>query len=205
LPRRAPDRGKPIAGARFMELPFRSLRDLTPTPGIVEQTARLLFDAFRDHAAAWPTLESARQEVLDSLTPDRISRVMVDDAGTVMGWIGGIPAYDGLVWEVHPIVVSTAHRRHGVGRALIEDLERLAAARGVLTLWVGSDDELDQTTMGGADLYGDIPEAMRSIRNLRDHPYEFFLRVGFEIAGVLPDANGRGKPDIFLAKRVSAS
>ena len=43
---------------------------------------------------------------------------------------------------------------------------------------------------------------MRSIRNLRDHPYEFYLRVGFRIAGVLPDANGRGKPDIFLAKRV---
>jgi aminoglycoside 6'-N-acetyltransferase I len=45
---------------------------------------------------------------------------------------------------------------------------------------------------------------MRDIKNLRDHPFEFYLRVGFQIAGVLPDANGRGKPDIFLAKRVGA-
>lgn len=31
----------------------------------------------------------------------------------------------------------------------------------------------------------------------------FHVRLGFVVAGVLPDANGRGKPDIFLAKRVS--
>ena len=42
------------------------------------------------------------------------------------------------------------------------------------------------------------------VRNLGQHPYEFYLRLGFRIAGVLPDANGRGKPDIFLAKRVGA-
>ena len=31
---------------------------------------------------------------------------------------------------------------------------------------------------------------------------EFYLKVGFSLVGVLPDANGPGKPDIFLAKRV---
>lgn len=198
-------RFNPIAGTRFMELALLAARDLTADAALVDSTARLLFDAFRGRPAAWPTLESARQEVLESLAPDRISRVMADDAGAVFGWVGAIPIYDGRVWDVHPIVVSATQRRHGIGRALIADLERLAAARGVLTLWAGSDDELDQTTLGGADLYTDIPAAMRSIRNLRGHSYEFFLRVGFQIAGVLPDANGPGKPDIFLAKRVSAA
>jgi aminoglycoside 6'-N-acetyltransferase I len=38
---------------------------------------------------------------------------------------------------------------------------------------------------------------------LRRHPYEFYQKLGFIIAGVMPDANGRGKPDIFLSKRVA--
>ena len=43
-----------------------------------------------------------------------------------------------------------------------------------------------------------------SIQNLRDHPYEFYQKVGFVIVGVMPDANGWGKPDIFMAKRVKS-
>lgn len=41
-----------------------------------------------------------------------------------------------------------------------------------------------------------------SIRNLGGHPYEFYQRCGFTIVGVLPDASGPGKPDIFMAKRL---
>lgn len=179
--------------------------DLTPDSGALnDQAARLLFDAFQGRTVDWQDIESARQEVLASLAPDRISRVLVDGAGIVRGWIGGVPQYGGRVWEIHPLVVSGSHRGQGVGRALVEDLERLAALRGALTLWAGSDDEHDETTLSGRDLYPDIPGALRAIRNLRHHPYGFYLRVGFRIAGVLPDANGRGKPDIFLAKRVGA-
>jgi aminoglycoside 6'-N-acetyltransferase I len=177
--------------------------DLKPDAGeLIEQAARLLLDAFRDRTEDWPDIESAREEVFESFASDRISRVLVDEAGIALGWIGGFPMYGGRVWEVHPLVVSGSHRQRGIGRALVEDLERLVARRGALTLWAGSDDEHNETTLGGTDLYPDIPEAIRRIRNLRRHPYEFYLRLGFRIAGVLPDANGRGRPDIFLAKRV---
>jgi aminoglycoside 6'-N-acetyltransferase I len=182
--------------------PRSSTRDLTADVDLIDRTAELLFDTFRGRAEDWQDLDSAREEVLASLAPDRISRVMVDPSGAVVGWIGGIETYGGRVWEIHPLVVSASYRRRGLGRALVEDLERLVAARGALTLWAGSDDEHGETTLGGADLYPDIPGAMRNIRNLHNHPYEFYLRIGFRIAGVLPDANGPGKPDIFLAKRV---
>jgi aminoglycoside 6'-N-acetyltransferase I len=43
----------------------------------------------------------------------------------------------------------------------------------------------------------------RRIRNLRRHPYGFYQKLGYVVVGVLPDANGRGRPDIFMAKRVA--
>ena len=165
---------------------------------LIEQAARLLQDAFRDRSEDWQDVESARQEVLASLAPDRISRALIDESGAALGWIGGISTYGGRVWEVHPLVVSEAHRRRGIGRALVEDLERLAAGRGALTLWAGSDDENNETTLSGVDLYPDIPGAIRNIRNLRQHPYEFYTRLGFRIAGVLPDANGPASRTYFL-------
>ncbi len=178
--------------------------DLASDVRLIEPTAGLLLDTFRNRTEDWQDLDSAREEVLASLAPDRISRVLADDSGVVIGWIGGISTYGGRVWELHPLAVRASHRRQGIGRALVEDLERCVASRGALTLWAGSDDEHGETTLSGADLYPDIPGAIARIRNLKDHPFEFYLRLGFRIAGVLPDANGFGKPDIFLAKRVAA-
>jgi len=40
------------------------------------------------------------------------------------------------------------------------------------------------------------------IKNLQQHPFEFYQLLGFEIVGLVPDANGFGKPDILMAKRV---
>jgi aminoglycoside 6'-N-acetyltransferase I len=39
------------------------------------------------------------------------------------------------------------------------------------------------------------------MKNLRGHPYGFYQKLGFSIVGVMPDANGFGKPDIYMAKR----
>src|SRR5688500_8365134 len=90
----------------------------------VEEAAVLLRDAFRHRTQDWQDLDSTRQEVLESLTPERISRVALDASGKVLGWIGGIPMYGGRVWELHPLVVHESHRRQGIGRALVHDLER---------------------------------------------------------------------------------
>jgi aminoglycoside 6'-N-acetyltransferase I len=180
------------------------IMDLTPDDETrLVQAAELLVDAFRDHSPlAWPDLPSALEEVRASLHVGRLSRVAVDETGQVLGWIGGIPQYDGHVWEVHPVAVQRDRRRQGIGRALVADLEAQVRERGGNTLWLGTDDEDDQTSLAGIDLYPDPLSHLADIENLRDHPYEFYLKVGFVLAGVVPDANGPGKPDILMAKRV---
>ncbi|TAH39674.1 MAG: GNAT family N-acetyltransferase [Planctomycetota bacterium] len=178
--------------------------DLAARPDLIEATARLLHESFQGRTEAWPDLESARQEVRVSLEPGKISRVMLDAAGDVIGWIGGLPHYDGRVWELHPIAVAERCRGTGHGRELVADLERLVRERGALTLWLGADDENDETSLSGVDLYADFAGCIGKVASRRPHPYGFYVKMGFRIVGVMPDANGRGRPDIYLAKRVGA-
>jgi aminoglycoside 6'-N-acetyltransferase I len=169
----------------------------------IQQAARLLVEGFRHVAPnAWPDMAAALAEVREALSPERISRVMVTEQDVVVGWIGAIPQYYGHVYELHPLVVATTQQRHGIGRALVADLERIAAERGVSTIILGTDDENNLTTLAGVDLYPDVFTHLTRIRNLRNHPYEFYQKVGFVLVGVIPDANGPGKPDIWMAKRV---
>jgi aminoglycoside 6'-N-acetyltransferase I len=178
--------------------------DLTPsTADWNEQAARLLVDGFRQLAPeSWPDMESARRDVRDMLSPDRIALAATDRSRAVRGWIGGIPAYDGNVWELHPLVVQAGYRRRGIGRQLVQALESRARARGGCTLWAGSDDEVGWTSAAGIDLYPDLWRHIRDLRDVGGHPFAFYLKLGFVVAGLLPDANGPGKPDIFLAKRI---
>lgn len=165
--------------------------------------AALLVAGFRAHwPGAWPDLAAASAEVAECLASERICRAALDEAGALLGWIGAQPAYDGQVWELHPLVVRPESQGRGVGRALVADLEAQVAARGGLTIMLGSDDEAAMTSLGGLELYPDPLAQLAAIRNLRRHPYEFYQRCGFSLVGVIPDANGPGKPDILMAKRV---
>lgn len=181
------------------------ITDLTPEHTTqIEQVAVLLVAAFAEHwPNAWPTRAEAHAEVHKSFAAGRISRVALSENGAVLGWIGGISGYDGLVWELHPLAVQPNQQRRGIGRALVADLEVQVRQRGGLTLTLGTDDEDAMTSLGGIDLYPNVWEHIARIRNLRGHPYEFYQRCGFVITGVVPDANGPGKPDILMAKRVA--
>lgn len=180
------------------------IRDLTAAdPAAIAQAAAILRDAFREHwPEAWPTPEEATEGVVEMLVPDRIARVAVNGAGEVVGFIGGIPEYDGNIWELHPLAVRPDLQGCGIGRALVADFERLVAARGGLTIVLGSDDEDGMTSLSGVDLYDGLWDRIRTIENLKGHPFGFYRKLGYTITGVVPDANGRGKPDILMGKRV---
>src|SRR5262245_24047426 len=176
----------------------------TDSPRQLEQIAELLVEGFREiSSTAWRSLEEAREEVRESLQPGRISRIAVDDNRRVLGWIGGIEEYSGNVWELHPLVVRPDCQSRGIGRALVVDFEKQVAGRGGHTVRLGTDDEAGRTTLGGVDIYPDVLEKLRAIKNVRKHPFEFYLKAGYHIVGVIPDANGFGKPDILMAKRIS--
>src|SRR5260221_2683493 len=115
----------------------------------IQQVAPMLVDGFKEHwPDAWPTLESAIEEVYESFEEGRISRIALDPSGLVLGWIGGQHFYS-EVWELHPLVVRADQQRQGIGRALVADLETQVPQRGALTLMLGFDDQGKMTTPSG--------------------------------------------------------
>lgn len=170
---------------------------------LIQQVAQLMVDAFREHwPEAWPTFEEGLQEVNEMLVEERICRVAVDEEGNLLGLIGGIPQYDGHVWELHPLAVQPDLQGQGIGRALVEDFEEQVRLHGGLTITLGSDDDDNMTSLSNVDLYENLWDKVKNIRNLKGHPFEFYQKMGYTITGVVIDANGRGKPDILMSKRV---
>jgi aminoglycoside 6'-N-acetyltransferase I len=123
---------------------------------------------------------------------------------TVLGWAGAIapPHYHGHAWELHPLVVAPSHQGRGIGRRLTQAIEAEARHRGVQTLYLGTDDENNLTSLGGESLFPDPLAALSTLKNLRAHPFGFYQKLGFTVVGVLPNVNGPGKHDIFMAKPV---
>lgn len=174
---------------------------------MIDQTAALLLAAFADQGTYdW---DAAREEVAESLQPGHISRVALAGDGRVVGWIAAIPQYGEppavTGWELHPLAVHPDYQGQGVGRALVADLEQQVAARGGVTLFAMTDDEDGRTSLGGVDLYPDPLVHLQKIDDRGGHPFAFYRKCGFAVAGVIPDANGPGKPDIILAKRVETA
>ncbi len=171
------------------------------TAAVIQAAEALVAGFILLSPAAWPDIESGLKEVHEALEDGKICLVAKDTEGTVQGWIGGKHSY-ALVWELHPLVVHPRAQQRGVGRSLVEALEKEVRQRGGLTILLGTDDESAMTTLTGVDLYQDTWTHIANIRNLRSHPYEFYQKCGYTIVGVVPDANGHGKPDILMAKRI---
>jgi aminoglycoside 6'-N-acetyltransferase I len=171
---------------------------------LIKQAAQLLKAAFQEHwPDSWTTIEEGLQEVHEMLDPERICRVAIDDENKLLGIIGGIPQYDGNVWELHPLAVQPNIQKQGVGKRLVEDFENQVKERGGLTIILGSDDEDSMTSLSNNDVYENLWDKIKNIQNIKGHPFEFYQKMGYIISGIVPDANGIGKPDILMAKKVN--
>lgn len=176
--------------------------DVPNEENFILKVATCLIDGFTTFGVQpWENMADAIEEVEDSFQEDRISRAAIDENGNVLGWVGGIYEY-ALVWELHPLVVRSDLQGQGIGTALVKDLEQQVKKRGGLTIQLGTDDEANQTSLGGIELYPNPLAKLVKIKNLKRHPFEFYQKLGYEITGVIPDANGFGKPDILMCKRI---
>lgn len=177
--------------------------DADPTDKrMVQKMAQVLVEGFRHPAPdAWPTIEEGLEEIAECTEEGKICLVAVDEDDAVLGWISGQHEY-GLVWELHPLVVNPTRHKQGIGRMLVEALEVSVKERGGLTLVLGTDDHIGQTSIYGVDLYPNVWEHIRSIQNVHGHAFGFYQKVGFVIYGIIPDANGLGEHDIMMAKRL---
>lgn len=161
----------------------------------IDAAADILADNF-PHAYG----DCAHEAMEEMMEEERIL-LMAVEAGQLVGFVGAIPRYD-YAWELHPLVVRRDCQFRGIGTMLVRALEKECAARGAFTLYLGTDDEFGQTSLGGTDLYENTYAKMQDVKNLDKHPFEFYQKIGYRIVGVIPDANGIGKPDIFMARRI---
>ena len=181
-----------------------TITDLATQPAIVHHDAAVLLVHGFDQPAGWPDLESATTE-LRHVIHHGFALAALDD-NLLLGWIGGLPQYDGRVWELHPLVVRSDHRLRGIGRTLVAAFEDEARQHGALTYTLGTDDDSGQTSLTGIDLYEDIPRHIAELRDLGSrHPFLFYHRLGYVVTGIMPDANGPGKPDIYMSKPARGS
>jgi len=175
------------------------MKTLTDTQ--LTQAAQMLTDEL---PLGWETFEDAMEEIMDLFAdePDGVFLAAVEN-GEVLGWCGILPEYDGNVCELHPIVVRGDQQGKGIGTALMYAIEKRAKEKGALTMYLGADDELPggETSFGDVDLYDNLPKRMQEFEP-GTHQSAFYLKLGYKIVGVIPDANGKGKPDIFFAKQL---
>ena len=166
-----------------------------------EHAARVLREAMAATDGAYGADGEAQAQVESFFTDPERSALAALHGDTVVGWVGLIESYS-HAWELHPLVVDPSRQRQGVGAALTAALETRAKARGALTLYLGTDDAFGGSNLFGRALFPDVAGKIAGIAETRGHPWAFYRKQGYEVVGLIPDANGPGKPDILMAKKL---
>jgi aminoglycoside 6'-N-acetyltransferase I len=170
--------------------------------GQLRDAARILRDALAHMPSAYNGPGEAETEVRSFLDdPSRFALAALD-GDRLLGWIGGIRENYSHAYELHPLVIDPQEQRRGIGSALVAALESKSRAEGAITLYLGTDDDFGGTNLFGRDLYPDVLSKAQQLSPTGAHASTFYRRLGFEVVGIIPDANGFGRPDILMAKRI---
>jgi len=184
-----------------MPLALRDVAALTQSQRAA--AARVLRDALAHLPSGFRGPDEAEAEV-DALCNDpQWLGFAAMDQEQLVGWIGALRTYS-HGWELHPLVVDPGRQRRGVGSALLAHLEARARAEGVITLYLGTDDDYGGTNLFGRDLFPNLLGHAAAVEPAGPgHAFTFYRRHGYQVVGLLPDVNGPGRPDILMAKRLA--
>lgn len=152
----------------------------------------------------WPDEygEQAMKEVERLLEDERVA-VSAIEGDELIGFVGAIPQYGHTGWELHPLVVESMYRKQQIGTRLVSYLEKEIASQGGIVVYLGTNDTEGQTNLASEEnLFEDTFDKLKKIQSRNNHPYEFYDKLGYQIVGAIPDANGWNQPDIWMAKRI---
>ena len=182
-----------------MEYSFCNINESEDTK---KQAAEILFRTFTEiNKDAWPDIESALTEVDECVFEQNIC-IGIKNGNELAGWVGLREMYP-VTWELHPLAVKKEFQGKGYGKILINELEKIARDKGIIGIFAGSDDETYSTSLSETDITKEnIFNEIINIRNKKKHPYEFYQKCGYNIIGIIPNANGDRKPDILLWKDI---
>ncbi len=165
--------------------------------------AKILMNAFKEIGSdSWKDMKSSIETVEECIKEPNICIGICDIKNNLCGWIGLRPMYE-KTWEMHPLVVKTDFQRKGIGTRLLCEIERIAKEKGIIGIALGADDENGRTSLSSVEIdKNNIFREIESIKNIKNHPFEFYKKCGYFIVGIIPNANGEKKPDIWMWKKI---
>ena len=183
-----------------MKYKFCSISDSEET---IKQAAEILYVTFTgaDRNRWLKNQKEAFDEVKECIEKPNIC-IGIKTGNELVGWAGIRPMYE-KTWELHPMAIKGEYQGKSYGRMLLKEIEERAYLNGIIGLVVGSDDETNSTSVSEKEINGEnIFEAIKNIKNHKCHPFEFYQKCGYSIVGLIPNANGQNKPDIWLWKDI---
>ena len=183
-----------------MEYEFCNISESEDT---IKQAAEILHITFGggDNNLWITNKKEAFDEVRECIEKPNIC-LGIKTGNELIGWGGIRPMYE-KTWELHPMVIKKEYQRKSYGRLLLTEIENVANLNGIIGLEAGSDDETNSTSLSEKEINGEnIFEEIKNIKNYKNHPFEFYEKCGYTIIGIIPNANGQNKPDIWLWKDI---
>lgn len=129
---------------------------------------------------------------------------IAEESERVIAFVGVLRHVFPYAYQIEPLIVKEPFRGQGVGGRLLELIEFKLKDEGVRTLFITGPDTTGETSLYNKDLFDG--EGIVHHLSTVDYGHEalsFYTKRGYQVSGVIPEANGAGKPEIMLAKRIS--